>query len=50
ICEDPSSQVQIQDYGTITQLSKMEKRWVKRNPDVLLQLLQSDKEAEVKVV
>ncbi|KAJ7586848.1 hypothetical protein C8J56DRAFT_1082934 [Mycena floridula] len=44
--------VQIQDYGTITQLSKMEKRWVKRNPDVLslLQLLQSDKEAEVKVV
>ncbi|KAJ7582212.1 hypothetical protein C8J56DRAFT_1056358 [Mycena floridula] len=28
----------------------MEKRWVKRNPDVLLQLLQSDKEAEVKVV
>ncbi|KAJ7580378.1 hypothetical protein C8J56DRAFT_896384 [Mycena floridula] len=42
--------VQIQDYGAITQLSKMEKRWVKRNPDVLLQLLQSDKEAEVKVV
>ncbi|KAJ7588382.1 hypothetical protein C8J56DRAFT_1050454 [Mycena floridula] len=28
----------------------MEKRWVKRNPDVLLQLLQGDKEAEVKVV
>ncbi|KAJ7575371.1 hypothetical protein C8J56DRAFT_1172213 [Mycena floridula] len=42
--------VQIQDYGAITQLSKMEKRWVKRNLDVLLQLLQSDEEAEVKVV
>ncbi|KAJ7587080.1 hypothetical protein C8J56DRAFT_91215 [Mycena floridula] len=50
ICEDQSSQVRIQGYSAITQLSKMEKRWVKRNADVLLQLLQSDEEEEVKVV
>lgn len=35
------SQVRIQGYNAITEVSKVESKWVKRNADVLLQLLQS---------
>lgn len=34
-------QVRIEGYTAITQVSRAENKWVKRNADVLLQLLQS---------
>ncbi|KAF9461262.1 hypothetical protein BDZ94DRAFT_820535 [Collybia nuda] len=50
LCEDQSSKVRIEGYTAITQVSRTENKWVKRNADVLLQLLQSDEPDEVIVV
>ncbi|KAK1232359.1 hypothetical protein PQX77_004523 [Marasmius sp. AFHP31] len=50
LCEDPDSQVRIEGYTTLSMLSKVENKWVKRNADVLVQLLQSDEPNEVNVV
>ncbi|KAI0784717.1 hypothetical protein C8Q75DRAFT_724050 [Abortiporus biennis] len=48
LCEDPSSKAN--GYYAIIQVSKEQKKWVKRNADVLVQLLQSDEPDEVTVV
>ncbi|KAF9258846.1 hypothetical protein L218DRAFT_876210 [Marasmius fiardii PR-910] len=50
LCEDQDSQVRIEGYTTLSTLSKAENKWVKRNADVLVQLLQSDEPNEVNVV
>ncbi|KAJ8515571.1 hypothetical protein ONZ45_g7034 [Pleurotus djamor] len=50
LCEDQSSKVRIEGYKTLAELSKAEPKWVKRNADVLIQLLQSDEPDEVTVV
>ncbi|EGO00417.1 hypothetical protein SERLA73DRAFT_180997 [Serpula lacrymans var. lacrymans S7.3] len=50
LCEDQDSKVRVDGYGAIVQVSKEEKRWVKRNADVLVQLLQSDEAEEVTFV
>ncbi|THH14906.1 hypothetical protein EW146_g5494 [Bondarzewia mesenterica] len=55
LCEDQDSQVvpppHFNDgYKAIVQVSKEQSRWVKRNADVLAQLLQSDEPDEVIVV
>ncbi|KAG7098253.1 hypothetical protein E1B28_000215 [Marasmius oreades] len=50
LCEDQDSQVRIEGYTTLSTLSKVENKWVKRNADVLVQLLQSDEPNEVNVV
>ncbi|KAF9063979.1 hypothetical protein BDP27DRAFT_1384845 [Rhodocollybia butyracea] len=47
LCEDQSAQAR---YRTLASISKLEKKWVKRNADVLVQLLQSDEPNEVGVV
>ncbi|KAF9008154.1 hypothetical protein BDZ89DRAFT_1079157 [Hymenopellis radicata] len=49
VCEDSVGRVRIEGYKAITGLSQGG-RWVKRNTDVLLQLLQSDEAAEVTVI
>ncbi|KAJ3563311.1 hypothetical protein NP233_g9020 [Leucocoprinus birnbaumii] len=50
LCEDPSSEVRIEGYLAIIEVSRMESRWIKRNVDVLVQLLQSEEVDEVSVV
>ncbi|KAF6761162.1 apoptosis inhibitory protein 5-domain-containing protein [Ephemerocybe angulata] len=50
LCEDQDSEVRIEGYKAITRISRAERRLVKRNADVLLQLLQSDEPDEVTVV
>ncbi|KAE9403107.1 hypothetical protein BT96DRAFT_504396 [Gymnopus androsaceus JB14] len=50
LCEDQSAQVRMEGYRTLASISKLEKKWVKRNADVLVQLLQSDEPNEVNVV
>ncbi|KAL0575802.1 hypothetical protein V5O48_006180, partial [Marasmius crinis-equi] len=50
LCEDQDSQVRVEGYTTLSSLSKVENKWVKRNADVLVQLLQSDEPNEVTVV
>lgn len=50
LCEDQYSQVRIDGYHTVTQVSYLQHKWVKRNADVLVQLLQSDEPEEVAVV
>ncbi|KAJ7213028.1 hypothetical protein GGX14DRAFT_446084 [Mycena pura] len=50
LCEDQSSTVRKAGYAAITALSSAANKWVKRNTDVLLQLLQSDEPDEVDVV
>ncbi|KAF8893579.1 hypothetical protein BD779DRAFT_1507003 [Infundibulicybe gibba] len=50
LCEDQSSTVRIEGYTAITHVSRSENKWIKRNADVLLQLLQSDEREEVEVV
>ncbi|KAH9949030.1 hypothetical protein B0H21DRAFT_689040 [Amylocystis lapponica] len=47
LCEDPVTQVRIKGYAAIVDVSKEQKKWVKRNADVLVQLLQSDEPDEV---
>ncbi|KAG7439469.1 uncharacterized protein BT62DRAFT_736203 [Guyanagaster necrorhizus] len=50
ICEDQSSKVRKEGYLAITGLSAADNDWVKRNTDVLLQLLQSEEPEEVAVI
>ncbi|KAJ6616684.1 hypothetical protein B0H10DRAFT_2036577 [Mycena sp. CBHHK59/15] len=50
LCEDQSAIVRKQGYEAITAVSRAANKWVKRNTDVLLQLLQSDEPDEVVVV
>ncbi|EAU91640.2 hypothetical protein CC1G_09322 [Coprinopsis cinerea okayama7 len=50
LCEDQSSQVRIEGYKAISEISRLDNRLLKRNADVLLQLLQSDEPEEVVVV
>ncbi|KAJ7646592.1 hypothetical protein FB45DRAFT_890848 [Roridomyces roridus] len=50
LCEDQSATVRKEGYEAITAVSKVANKWVKRNTDVLLQLLQSDEPDEVVVV
>ncbi|KZT29090.1 hypothetical protein NEOLEDRAFT_1128637 [Neolentinus lepideus HHB14362 ss-1] len=50
LCEDPISKIRIEGYHAIVQVSRMQRQWIKRNADVLVQLLQSDEPAEVVVV
>ncbi|KAJ7782509.1 hypothetical protein DFH07DRAFT_790899 [Mycena maculata] len=50
LCEDQSATVRKEGYDAITAVSKVANKWVKRNTDVLLQLLQSDEPDEVVVV
>ncbi|KAA1471859.1 hypothetical protein DENSPDRAFT_837964 [Dentipellis sp. KUC8613] len=50
LCEDQDSKVRIDGYKAIVQMSKEQPKWVKRNTDVLVQLLQSDEPDEVTVV
>ncbi|TCD61380.1 hypothetical protein EIP91_008534 [Steccherinum ochraceum] len=55
LCEDSVAKVKCRwvrfdGYHAIISVSKEQKQWVKRNADVLVQLLQSDEPEEVKVV
>lgn len=50
LCEDQDSRVRIEGYRAISSVSSVENKWVKRNSDVLVQLLQSDEPEEVAVV
>ncbi|KAF8644795.1 hypothetical protein AX16_008257 [Volvariella volvacea WC 439] len=50
LCEDQQDEVRINGYAAITQLSQAAPKWIKRNADVLLQLLQSDEPNEITVV
>ncbi|KAJ3733387.1 hypothetical protein DFJ43DRAFT_1068889 [Lentinula guzmanii] len=50
LCEDQVSQVRMAGYNALVQMSRLEKKWVKRNADVLVQLLQSDDPNEVTMV
>ncbi|TFK54567.1 hypothetical protein OE88DRAFT_1625540 [Heliocybe sulcata] len=50
LCEDPISKIRIEGYHAIVQVSRTQRKWIKRNADVLVQLLQSDEPAEVVVV
>ncbi|KAI0769397.1 hypothetical protein BD413DRAFT_83385 [Trametes elegans] len=50
LCEDPASSVRIKGYAAIVDVSREQQKWVKRNADVLVQLLQSDEPEEVTVV
>ncbi|KIK94570.1 hypothetical protein PAXRUDRAFT_827847 [Paxillus rubicundulus Ve08.2h10] len=50
LCEDQDSTVRVDGYNAVTRVSTVQHRWVKRNADVLVQLLQSDEPDEVAVV
>ncbi|EPQ57138.1 hypothetical protein GLOTRDRAFT_120457 [Gloeophyllum trabeum ATCC 11539] len=50
LCEDPISKIRIEGYHAIVQVSREQRKFIKRNADVLVQLLQSDEPAEVVVV
>ncbi|KAG6837713.1 hypothetical protein H0H93_003515 [Arthromyces matolae] len=50
LCEDQSSAVRVEGYTAVTNLSKADGRLVRRNADVLIQLLQSDERDEVEIV
>ncbi|CCM03887.1 uncharacterized protein FIBRA_06038 [Fibroporia radiculosa] len=50
LCEDPVTNVRISGYRAIVDVSMEQPKWVKRNADVLVQLLQSDEPEEVSVV
>ncbi|KAF9452359.1 hypothetical protein P691DRAFT_234508 [Macrolepiota fuliginosa MF-IS2] len=50
LCEDSSPKVRVEGYLAITQVSKTQSKWIKRNVDVLVQLLQSEEADEVVVV
>ncbi|EIW62949.1 uncharacterized protein TRAVEDRAFT_112793 [Trametes versicolor FP-101664 SS1] len=50
LCEDPVSSVRIKGYAAIVDVSREQQKWVKRNADVLVQLLQSDEPEEVTFV
>ncbi|KZT10939.1 uncharacterized protein LAESUDRAFT_721349 [Laetiporus sulphureus 93-53] len=50
LCEDPVTKVRISGYAAIVDVSREQLKWVKRNADVLVQLLQSDEPDEVTYV
>ncbi|KAH7912430.1 apoptosis inhibitory protein 5-domain-containing protein [Hygrophoropsis aurantiaca] len=50
LCEDQDSAVRVDGYKAIVEVSRAQTKWVKRNADVLVQLLQSDEPNEVDVV
>ncbi|KAI0694283.1 hypothetical protein BC835DRAFT_1017764 [Cytidiella melzeri] len=50
LCEDQESTVRMEGYRAITQISTFFPKHVKRNADVLVQLLQSDERREVLIV
>ncbi|KAI0948946.1 hypothetical protein AcW1_008681 [Taiwanofungus camphoratus] len=50
LCEDQVSKVRISGYAAIVDVSREQHKWVKRNADVLVQLLQSDEPEEVMFV
>ncbi|KAF9241809.1 hypothetical protein BU15DRAFT_44574, partial [Melanogaster broomeanus] len=50
LCEDQDSKVRMDGYQAVTQVSSVQRKWIKRNADVLVQLLQSDEPEEVAVV
>ncbi|KAG9316828.1 apoptosis inhibitory protein 5-domain-containing protein [Chiua virens] len=50
LCEDQDSKVRMEGYHAVTKVSSVQHKWVKRNADVLVQLLQSDEPEEVAVV
>ncbi|KDQ55717.1 hypothetical protein JAAARDRAFT_37140 [Jaapia argillacea MUCL 33604] len=50
LCEDPDREIRIAGYEAIARVSDEEPKFIKRNADVLVQLLQSDEPTEVKVV
>ncbi|TFK44662.1 apoptosis inhibitory protein 5-domain-containing protein [Crucibulum laeve] len=50
LCEDQDQDVRIAGYNAILAISKSENKWIRRNADVLVQLLQSDEPREVVVV
>ncbi|KAH9916838.1 uncharacterized protein B0H18DRAFT_1036990 [Fomitopsis serialis] len=50
LCEDQVMKVRMCGYRAIADVSKEQPKWVKRNADVLVQLLQSDEQDEVSVV
>ncbi|KIJ68040.1 hypothetical protein HYDPIDRAFT_107637 [Hydnomerulius pinastri MD-312] len=50
LCEDQDPKVRLDGYNAVTQVSDVQRRLVKRNADVLVQLLQSDEPEEVAVV
>ncbi|KAG6917815.1 hypothetical protein DXG01_000875 [Tephrocybe rancida] len=50
LCEDQTPAVRIEGYTAVTHLSKADSRLVRRNADVLLQLLQSDEPDEAQIV
>ncbi|KAI0319003.1 apoptosis inhibitory protein 5-domain-containing protein [Amylostereum chailletii] len=47
LCEDQDFKVRADGYKAIVIMSKQQPKWVKRNADVLVQLLQSDEQEEV---
>ncbi|KLO16028.1 hypothetical protein SCHPADRAFT_232471 [Schizopora paradoxa] len=50
LCEDPDRDTRLAGYNAIASLSRTDGKWVVRNADVLVQLLQIDDENEVAVV
>ncbi|PIL36299.1 hypothetical protein GSI_01962 [Ganoderma sinense ZZ0214-1] len=50
LCEDPVAAVRIKGYAAIVDVSREQSKWIKRNVDVLVQLLQSDEPEEVTFV
>ncbi|EIN11204.1 hypothetical protein PUNSTDRAFT_118713 [Punctularia strigosozonata HHB-11173 SS5] len=50
LCEDPDQQIRLKGYQAILAVSQEDRKWVRRNADVLVQLLQSDDAQEVKFV
>ncbi|KAH0828066.1 hypothetical protein J3R83DRAFT_3720 [Lanmaoa asiatica] len=50
LCEDLDSKVRMDGYHAVTQVSSVQRKWVKRNADVLVQLLQSGELEEVAVI
>ncbi|KAH8116616.1 hypothetical protein DFH11DRAFT_1221980 [Phellopilus nigrolimitatus] len=50
LCEDQDQEIRIAGYSAITSVSRVDRNWLLRNADVLVQLLQSDDDREVTVV
>ncbi|TRM70186.1 apoptosis inhibitory protein 5-domain-containing protein [Schizophyllum amplum] len=50
LCEDSLTEVRVEGYKAIVSVSRKNRKWGKRNVDVLVQLLQIDQESEVLVV
>ncbi|KAF5374584.1 hypothetical protein D9757_010156 [Collybiopsis confluens] len=51
LCEDSSIKVRLEGYRALGSVSKLgDKKWIKRNADVLVQLLQSEEMNEVAMV